>query len=505
MADACMLRSVRETVSLSPQFSIYEINTWVWLAGLGEMLGHPVDLSSVPASEWDAIAAKGFDVVWLMGVWERSPAGKAIADRSANLLTEFRRCLPNVRAEDNVGSAYCIRRYVADPHLGGPEGLAIARRQLAQRGLRLLLDFVPNHVAPDAQAIVEHPERFVQGTAADLAAHPGSYLAIGDKVFACGRDPYFPPWPDVVQVNAFNPGHRESTIQTLLAIAEQCDGVRCDMAMLLINGIFARTWGSQAGNPPSEEYWPAVINAVHRSAPAFLFLAEAYWDLEWTLQQEGFAFCYDKRLYDLVVHGDAEGVQRHLGATLVYQHKLVRFIENHDEPRVAALFSPRKAMAAAILMATVPGAKLFHEGQLEGRRVRLPVFLGRRPDELKDSAVAAFYSRLLATIKAAVFREGEWALCTCSGWLDNQTFQKLGAWCWTASEDRRLVVVNLSERPAQGRVRLPWKDLQVKRWRLADALSEASYDREGSEMQSEGLYVALEAWAGQILSVTPLA
>ena len=482
------------------RLSIYEINTWVWLSALSEQSQSTVDLATVPSAEWDAIAQYGFDAVWLMGVWERSPAGIAIANNNASLLNDLRRALPDFRPQDNVGSAYCVRRYVVDQHLGGPQGLATARRELAKRGLRLLLDFVPNHVAPDAPWILEHPEHFIQGAATDLQQHPASYVQVGEKIFACGRDPYFPPWPDVVQVNAFDSGYRAAVIQVILGIAAQCDGIRCDMAMLLINNIFARTWGSGAGPVPATEYWPAVIDAIRSQHPHFLFLAEAYWDLEWELQQQGFDFCYDKRLYDLVDHADAQGIRAHLGADLTYQEKLVRFLENHDEPRAAAAFSPAKERAAAITVATLPGAKLFHEGQFEGRKIRVPVFLGRRPDELPDSACKRFYDQLLAAIDAPLFRDGQWALCPCLGWPDNLSCQKLGAWCWTRDNDRCLVLVNLSSGNVQARVHVPWGDLTGKMWRLSDALSQASYDRNGDEIQNQGLYVELAPWQGQILA-----
>jgi hypothetical protein len=107
-----------------------------------------------------------------MGVWERSPAGVAIANKNKGLLDDFRRALPDFEAEDNVGSPYCIRSYVVDKHLGGPKGLATARRQLAKRGMKLLLDFVPNHVAPDHPWVTEHPECFVGGNADDARNDP---------------------------------------------------------------------------------------------------------------------------------------------------------------------------------------------------------------------------------------------------------------------------------------------------------------------------------------------
>ena len=128
---------------------------------------------------------------------------------------------------------------------------------------------------------------------------------------------------------------------------------------------------------PKTEYWGEVISATKKAHPDFLFIAEAYWDLEWELQQAGFDFCYDKKLYDRLVHDNAESVRLHLCADLAYQEKLLRFIENHDEPRAAATFSPAKERAAAVTMATLPGARLFHEGQFEGRKVRLPVFLAQ--------------------------------------------------------------------------------------------------------------------------------
>ncbi len=483
---------------------IYEINAWVWLGELSRKYQSPVNLATVPPEEWDQIASHGFDAVWLMGVWERSPAGIKISMQNKGLLEDFRRALPDFSAEDNVGSPYCVRRYVVDEHLGGPEGLAAARKTLAKRGIRLILDFVPNHVAQDHPWVSEHPEYFIRGDKNDLGRDPASFFEAGGNVFACGRDPYFPAWHDVIQLNAFQPGLRQAVIETITEIAEQCDGIRCDMAMLALNNIFERTWGTRAGAKPGNDYWRTVIPAIKGKYPEFRFIAEAYWDLEWELQQQGFDYCYDKKLYDRMEHDPSESVRLHLCADLAYQEKLVRFIENHDEPRAAATFSSGKVRAAAVAILTLTGAKLLHEGQSEGMKVRLPVFLGRRLAEPVDHDLAAFYGRLLKEINRDVFRNGTWRLCDRNGWPDNQSCQNILTWCWVKEDERYLIVINFRQEAIQARVHLPWDGLRGKEWRLKDVLSDECYDRCGSEIRDSGLYVDLEPWKCHLFQVRAL-
>ena len=479
--------------------TIFEINAWLWISGLRERFGRRVDLGSVPGPEWDAIASFGFDAVWLMGVWERSPAGIAIANQNPGLLASFRQALPDFRLSDNVGSPYCVRRYVVDEALGGPAGLAVARAELAKRGMRLIVDFVPNHVAPDHPWVAEHPEYFIAGTAADIRNDPASWWQAPTGVFACGRDPYFPAWPDVLQLNAFNQDLRQAAAHTLTSIAAQADGVRCDMAMLMINDVFARTWTGRTGHPPDTEYWVEVIDPAKKTNPDFLFIAEAYWNLECDLQKLGFDFCYDKRLYDRLEHDNAESVRLHLCAELPYQEKLVRFIENHDEPRAAATFPPAKHRAAAVAMATLPGAKLFHQDQFDGYRVRLPVFLGRQPKEPVDTNLRAFYRKLLHAINADVFRTGQWALCVAEGWPDNQSCRNVIAWAWVQAANRYLIVVNFSDSGAQARIRVPWSEIRGETLPLLDMFSDTVYDRHGDDMLNSGLYVDLGPWGCHFL------
>ncbi|MFG2793936.1 alpha-amylase family glycosyl hydrolase [Streptomyces sp. NPDC048419] len=479
---------------------IHEINTLVWLGELSRRYGRGVTLGDVPAEVWDEVARAGVDTVWLMGVWRRSPAGLAIALRDESLRASFRGALPGLTEADIAGSPYCVRDYVVDDTLGGPAALAQARSQLAARGLRLILDYVPNHVAPDHPWLTERPGCLIQGTPEDLAAAPGAFIEVSGQIYARGRDPYFAPWPDVVQLNAFSDDLRAAAVDTLVSIGDQADGVRCDMAMLMMNDVFAKTWGDRAGAHPAEDFWPYVIERVRARHPDLLFVAEAYWDLEWALQHEGFDHCYDKRLYDRLVHEDAGSVRAHLQADLGYQRGLVRFLENHDEPRAAATLPGGRELAAAVTVATLPGATLWHEGQFEGREIRLPVFLSRGPQEQPDDQLRAFYADLLPA--AAAVRDGEWRLLDTAGWPDNDSHLNLLAWSWTGADARHVVIVNYSGHPAQGLVPLPWDDLAGRTCRLADLLTGQAYDRDGGGLLARGLYVDLPAWHSHVLALT---
>ncbi|MFD7709638.1 alpha-amylase [Streptomyces sp. NPDC059786] len=484
---------------------VYEVNTRVWLHELRHRAGRPLGLGDVPKEAWDEITPYGVDAVWLMGVWERSPEGRVIALRDDTLRAAFARAVPDIGVDEIAGSPYCVRRYEVDASLGGPEGLAAARAELDRRGIGLLLDYVPNHVAPDSPWVTNHPEYFVQGTAAEARQDPAAYLDTGAAVLARGRDPFFPPWPDVVQLNAFEPRLRAATSGVLTRIGRACDGVRCDMAMLLMNDVFARTWGERAGTPPAAEFWPAVLDGVRRAHPGMLFVAEAYWDLEWDLQQQGFDFCYDKRLYDRLLHESPGSVHEHLRAGEDYQRRLVRFLENHDEPRAAATMERAKERAAAVAIATLPGATLWHEGQFTGRRVQLPVFLDRRPDEPPDTGLRGFHERLLAGVHRSGMRTGRWQLLECTGWPDNPTHRSLLAWSWSGPAGQFLTVVNLSGHPSQARIRLPWtgkqSELGAEVCELKGVLNGDRFERPVAELTGPGLFVDLGAWETYVLSV----
>ena len=385
-----------------------------------------------------------------LSVWQTGAAGQRVSRANAGWRHEFQETLPDLRDDDIAGSGFAITAYDVHDQLGGDAALARLRARLRARGLRLLLDYVPNHTGIDHPWVQAHPESYVEGTHDDLARAPQNYTRLqgahGDRVFAYGRDPYLDGWPDTLQLNYANPAAQEAMIATLVKIAGQCDGVRCDMAMLVLPDVFERTWGIGA-----ELFWPRATTRVREQAPDFCFMAEVYWDLEWTLQQQGFDYTYDKRLYDRLRDGYAQPVREHFHAGLDYQRKLARFLENHDEPRASVTFAPGMHEAAAVITYLSPGLRFFHEGQLEGRKKRISPHLVRAPLEPIDSPLERFYERLLAVIHNPAVRDGDWRLLECTAaWDGNWTSDGFVAGLWTgATGERRLVAVNYAANQSQ--------------------------------------------------------
>ena len=408
-----------------------------------------------------------------------------------------------MREEDIAGSGFAISSYTVHSALGGDAALARLRERMRKRGLRLMLDFVPNHMATDHPWVEQHPDHFVHGSEIDLSRSPQNYTRVttsrGPVLLAHGRDPYFDGWPDTLQLDYANPGTQAAMIAELGKISGQCDGVRCDMAMLILPEVFERTWGRRP-----EPFWPNAIASVRQQHPEFLFMAEVYWDMEWTMQQQGFDYAYDKRLYDRLREGPAQAVRDHLRAGLDYQNRLARFLENHDEPRAAATFRPGVQEAAAVITYLGPGLRFFHQGQFEGRVKRISPHLVRGPNEPVNTTIAQFYHRLLDLLRRPVVREGEWQLLECTpAWEGNTSCDALIASAWQDSGDTRLMVsVNYADHQSQCYVRLPFAGLAGGTWRLSDLLGTAQYDRDGNDLQSHGLYLDVPPWHCHVFEIT---
>lgn len=429
---------------------IYEINTAVFLNNLSQKYKQIVTLADIPKSEWDELGELPIDAVWLMGVWKRSPSGREIALKNP----EYKKLLPDLKDEDVLGSSYCVNEYVVDDRFGGPNGLASARRELQSRNIGLILDFVPNHVALDHPWVVEHPEYFIQGTEKDAKHHEKAFYRSSNSVIARGKDPNYDPWYDVAQLNAFSGPYRKAAIETLKDISSQCDGVRCDMAMLMGNDIFAHTWKERAGLAPGTEFWSEVITATRESSPDFLFLAEVYWDKHEDMFNQGFDLCYDKTAYDIIDKDRAHHLYEHLISWQTYQKKLLRFMENHDEERSASILKPKQLRAAAVMLTTLEGARLYLDGQFEGYTHRIPVQLARGPDQQPDVQLQKFYRDLLKTFAALKLKGAEWALLESKSVHLNLHSRNIIAWAWYTPSSLYLMIVNYSDKNSKAKINL---------------------------------------------------
>jgi hypothetical protein len=485
---------------------LYEINARIFLRRVSEKYHRSLTLATIPDEEWQWLAQQGFDLLWPMGVWQRSLYARQQALVNEFLRREYNRALPGWTPEDVAGSPYAIYNYNLDPALGQPMELAQLKARLNRLGLGLILDFVPNHLAADHPWVLAHPEWFVLGREADVRTHPDWFFSPVKNIYlAHGRDPNFPPWSDTVQSNFYSTGLRLALINELLHLAEVADGVRCDMAMLALNEVFERVWGEVLKDypRPQTEFWTEAIERVKEKHPDFLFLAEAYWGLERKLPQLGFDFTYDKVLYDRLRYTAPSDIREYLMADSGYQAHSARFIENHDEPRAVAAFGRERSLAAALIIATIPGMRLFHDGQLGGWHVHQPVQLVRELGEAVDRDVAQFYERLLVITSAPVFHEGEWRLLPVNrAWEGNESYHNLLAWFWRSARIFKVVVVNYSAHQSQCRLLLPLPPEITEHIIFKDELTGTIYVRDAAEVGRQGLYVDLKPYHAHILDAT---
>jgi hypothetical protein len=385
---------------------LYEINTRVWLRELSEKAGKSLTLAEIPDSEIERWVQLGFTHIWLMGVWQIGPEARRIAleGRRENWRQEIAS-----KEEDVHGSPYAIQEYSIDARLGRPLDLLILKERLSRAGLRLILDFVPNHVGLDSTEPERYPARFVQGA----SPSPGTFCRatnIGPRNFAHGRDPYFPPWIDTVQVDYRVAAAQESMAAIGQTISMFGDGLRCDMAMLVLPEIFGGTWKEfpPAGSHLTDaNFWRATIPKIRLLQPNVELIAEAYWDREAELQDSGFDFTYNKRVTDYIVRGQNPELADYLhGCGLRFLERSVHFLENHDEQRAAATLTFELHKAALALVLFLPGMALLHDGQLEGRKLFAPIQMSKRPLEEPDPALQNFYGEILKTLKRSHVRRG---------------------------------------------------------------------------------------------------
>ena len=475
--------------------SLYQISTRQYLSDLSPTLGRDAGLADVPDPLLDQLAGLGFEWVWLLGVWQTGESGRRVAREHAELLEELAAALPGVTPADIVSSPFAVKQYRVHPDFGGEPALAVLREKLASRGMRLMLDFVPNHVALDHAWVRERPEYFVSGSEADLASSPDAFSEVFGVVLAHGRDPNFPPWRDTLQLDYGRECVRRAVIADLVDVSRLCDGVRCDMAMLLLNEVFRETWPGR--DPPEQQFWPEATRTVRREFPDFTFVAEAYWDTQSELLAQGFDYTYDKQLYDHLVAGDAAAATERLASAEAPAHRAVHFVENHDEPRAASAFSPAALRAASVVTALAPGIFLVHDGQMEGRRTYTPLQLARRRPESVDEDLRRFYEQLLRVAHRPEVRRGGWELLEPQPAAEgDDSWRQTVAMRWHGEADL-IAVANLAEPTA--RCVLPLSDSAGPRQVRALLCSEGSAAQVG-EPAEHHLNVTLPAFGYAVLA-----
>ena len=482
---------------------LLEINTRVWL----KRFGKDKDLSSVPDAQIDHWKELGFDFIWLMGVWKNNPEVVKEYCFEPDLIAAYNETLKDWKDEDVVGSPYSIDKYEINPLLGNANDVIELKRRLNKKGIKLILDFVSNHFSANSSLINSNKEIFLPADEFIFNNDPYTFYKspVNDiEYLAHGRDPLFPPWKDTAQINIFSKEARAYLINVLINITKICDGVRCDMAMLPLSNVFSNTWigviKKYGIKRPEKEFWEEIISAIKNKRKDFVFMAETYWDLEWQLQNLGFDFTYDKRLTDRLAGGDVPSIKDHLHAENNYQKKSVRFLENHDEERAIVKFGREKSLAAAVVTSTIPGMAFYFEGQCEGRKVKLPLQLGREPEEKQDEKIKECYRKLFKVTNSEIFKNGEWEILEPFAAGENdRSYENLIAYQWKLNDDIRIVVVNYNNATSRGRIKFDM-NLKSEEIALTDLLTDVIYKRSKKEIVEKGLFVELKSFGSHIFS-----
>jgi hypothetical protein len=419
--------------------------------------------------------------LYLLGVWQLGDAGPAISRADPDILAAARSLLPDFTPADIAGSCFAITGYDVDATYGGNAALATLRDRLAARGLRLMLDFIPNHTAPDHPWVRSTPDLYVNGTEAILAADPRNWRRIdtdhGPRIIAFGRDPYFDGWTDTLQLDYANPETQTRMAEALTHVASICDGIRADMAMLVLPEIIERTWHRTA-----PDFWPQAIAQARQANTDFTLMAEVYWGLEPALLERGFDFTYDKTFYDALFHRNVASIRAALAAPIDHQSRMARFLENHDEPRAASLLSWPQRRAATTIAFLAPGLRFLHQGQMEGARIHASVHLARLPDEPADETSLRFHERLLTILP----HDGTFTPLTPQpAWPGNPTHENIILFLWREAPETLLVAVNNADTQAQCRVHTGI----TGPYQLTDQLGPEEYERE-----SPDLFLDLSPW-----------
>ena len=426
-----------------PHVAMVAKNAFVWLAQLSARHGSSIErLDQVPAAALDDLAADGFNALWLVGVWRRSPASKTIKRLRGQPFAE--------------ASAYAIDEYVVADELGGEAALDALRDAAWQRGIRLASDMVPNHTGLDSRWVVEHPERFVHlseppfpgytFTGPDVAVDERVQVRIEDgyydgtdaavvyqvrdaasgtvRYLYHGNDGTLMPWNDTAQLDYLRADVREAVIETIVAVAQRFPIIRFDAAMTLVRRHVRRLWHpapGEGGAIPSRsrhalsreefdaamprEFWREVVEVVAARVPGTLLLAEAFWLMEsYFVRTLGMHRVYNSAFMHMLASEDNAGYLELVRETLAFDPRIlerfVNYLTNPDEESARERFGDAdKYFGTATVLATLPGLPLFGHGQVEGMSEKYGMeFRAPRLHEAPDGRLVERHRREIAPL-----------------------------------------------------------------------------------------------------------
>lgn len=424
-------------VSKNTNETLLEISTRPYLYYLSQKYKSPIKkLSLIPMEELDFFQNLGFNMIWFMGVWNNGTEGRKFDLNDESRIKHYNQHLPNWSKDDVIGSPYSIYSYDPSPEIGNLEDLKWLKNELNKRSIKLILDFVPNHSSMDAPEIKSHPEYYIRKgrlkSKIKLTEEDNKYIYNGKKIekipkeekydkngFAYGRGLGVKhPWKDVRQYDYSNKELWKFQLNNLKKIAQCCDGIRCDVAWLMISDIFKRCFKTM--NDTKEEFWTFAISEIRKIYPNIIFIAEVFgkkWISDFLLQC-GFNFVYDIEPYDilnLIKDNNIninEFIERNKNIEKDYLFNTVHFSENHDLITIIEKLEENvnKANLLTAIVCFLPGIKMFNYGQIFGWKDTLCVQLRRILSYEINNEVFNFYTKVIKILNLDVVKKGKFRI-----------------------------------------------------------------------------------------------